>query len=396
MTLRQRSIVAVALVSLASAAVFSGSLLYLARSTMRLWENRKLERGIEVAVAGARNPAEQAEALQAFRAYRQLQAVKGLVEQRMIIAGLGFGLLVFLLSFAVSSFALTRITRPLKELTDAINQAGTGDLDVRVKAHARSEVGAVASAFNSMTERLRRSREDLKRAERLAAWRDVARMLSHEVRNPLTPIRLSVERLEQKNRERSPDLPELVEKSSRTILQEISALDRIVTEFSDFARMPAPKPKPANLNRLITDVLQQYVPARGPVEIELKLDPAGDLWPFDPDLMRRAIGNLIKNSVEAFGTRPGRITVLSRSETGCLHITFRDNGPGIPAQVRDRLFEPYVTTKAKGSGLGLAFVRQVLAGHGGTIELAPDSGDETGFTITIPRGEENESQTPDS
>jgi nitrogen fixation/metabolism regulation signal transduction histidine kinase len=394
MTLRQSSIIAVTLVSLASAAVFSGSLLYLARSTMNLWESRKVERGIEIAVAGARDPAEQAEAIQAFRAYRQLQAVKGLIEQRIIIAGLGFGLAVFLFSFAVSSIALTRITRPLKELTQAINQAGAGDLDVKVNAHAQSEVGSVASAFNAMTERVRRSRENLRQAERLAAWRDVARLLSHELRNPLTPIRLSIERLQQ--RTRSPDLPELVQKSSGTILEEISALERIVGEFSDFARMPAPKLRQANLNQLVADVLRQYAPAGGGAELEIRLDQAGDHWSFDPDLMRRAIANLVKNSVEALADRPGRISVASRYEGRCLRITFADNGPGIPAEIRARLFEPYVTTKAKGTGLGLAFVRQVIAGHRGSVALASESGIGTTIVITIPEGEECESQTAGS
>lgn len=394
MTLRQRSIIAVALVSLASAAVFSGSLLYLTRSTMRVWENPRIERGIEIAVAGARDPAEQAEALQAFRAYRQLQAVKGLVEQRIVVAGIGFGLLVFLLSFAVSSLALTRITRPLKELTRAIDRAGTGDLDVKVDAGARSEVGSVAAAFNSMTERLRRGREDLKRAERLAAWRDVARVLSHEVRNPLTPIRLAIERLEQKRREQSPDLPELVEKSSRMVLEEVTALNRIVTEFSDFARMPAPKLKKTDLNRLIRDCLQQYAPPETGIGLDVDLDPAGGSWCFDPDLMRRAIGNIVKNSVEALAGSPGTISVNSHRDPAGLRVAFTDSGPGIPAAVRARLFEPYVTTKPRGTGLGLAFVRQVVASHSGTIELGPGNGPGTTFIITIPEGEQNERPTP--
>jgi nitrogen fixation/metabolism regulation signal transduction histidine kinase len=387
MTLRRKSTLIVGVVSLVSAAVFSGSLLYLARSTTNVWENKKLERGIEIAVSGARDSTEQAEALSAFRAYRQLQVVKGLVDQRIIVAGLVFGLGVFLLSLAVTWFALGRVTRPLSELTAAIEKAGAGDLDVRVKAGPDTEVGAVASAFNLMAERLRRSRDQLGRAERLAAWRDVARLLSHEIRNPLTPIRLSVERLEQKSRERNPDLPGLVERSSRTILEEIDALDRIVTEFSDFARMPAPKLRRASLNRLITDVVHEYLPPGTRVEHELSLDPAGDEWRFDPDLMRRAFGNIVKNSVEALGARPGRVKAATSRQGDRLVVVFSDNGPGVPAEVRSRAFEPYVTTKARGTGLGLAFVRQVVAGHSGAVEL--NSGPEAGTTITItlPEGE---------
>ncbi len=330
MTLRQRLIITVTIVSLVSAATFSVSLLFLTRSALSSWENRAVERTIEIGVASARNPAEWDQAMQGFRAYNQLKAIKGLIEQRVVIAGILFGLVVFALSLGISSIVLMRVTRPLKELTDAINQAGRGNLIVKVNVKPRSEIGAVATAFNTMT-------------ERLAAWRDVARILGHELRNPLTPIRLSVERLQLKYEEQSPDLPKVIKSSTRTILQEIEALDRIVREFSEFARLPAAQPKTIKLNRLIADIVAQYAVSSPDIQFETELDPGTEEWKLDPGLMRRVFINIIKNSTEVLNetkSQKGEITITTHlTKQGC-NIAFHDNGPGIPQEIRTKVFDP--------------------------------------------------------
>ena len=343
MTLRQRLIITVTIVSLVSAATFSVSLLFLTRSALSSWENRAVERTIEIGVASARNPAEWDQATQGFRAYNQLKAIKGLIEQRVVIAGILFGLVVFALSLGISSTVLMRVTRPLKELTDAINQAGRGNLIVKVNVKPRSEIGAVATAFNTMTERLRQLQENLRRTERLAAWRDVARILGHELRNPLTPIRLSVERLQLKYEEQSPDLPKVIKSSTRTILQEIEALDRIVREFSEFARLPAAQPKTIKLNRLIADIVAQYAVSSPDIQFETELDPGTEEWKLDPGLMRRVFINIIKNSTEVLNetkSQKGKITITTHlTKQGC-NIAFHDNGPGIPQEIRTKVFDP--------------------------------------------------------
>jgi len=399
MTLRQRSILAVALVSLASAVIFSASLLYVAQSTLAIWENQSVARGLEIGVelASGRDPATRAEALQAFRSYHQLQAVKGIINQRIVFAGLAFGGLVFLLSLGLNSLALFRITRPLKELASAIERAGAGDLDVRVRAPARSEVGAVALAFNSMAARLARLREELRRTERLAAWRDVARILGHEVRNPLTPIRLSVERLQVKFDRGSPDLPDVLRSSTRTILEEIAALDRIVREFSEFARMPAPRVRTADLARLVEDVVAQYAATAPGVRFETDL--AVREWPLDPDLMRRVFSNIIKNSIEALAGSPaggrGTVSITARNDAGRCRLEFTDDGPGIPEADVERVLEPYYTTKTKGTGLGLAVARNIVAEHGGTLAVErPGTGAR--FVIELPGGTPGENQAAGS
>ncbi|MBN2537809.1 HAMP domain-containing protein [candidate division WOR-3 bacterium] len=383
MTLRTRLVLTVAGVSLLSAAVFTGSLLYVTRSALNVWENRAVERALAIAAA-VPDPATREEARQGYVAYHQLKAITGLIEQRVILGGLLFGAVIFGLSLSIAGTVLLRATRPLKDLADALDQAGRGDLAVQVNARPGSEVGTVIRAFNRMTERLRLVQERLRRSERLAAWRDVARILGHEVRNPLTPIRLSVERIQLKSEEHSPDLERVIADSTGTILEEIATLDRIVREFSEFARLPEPEPRPTDVNRLLGEVVGQYGPTAPAVEVDARLDPGlGERW-VDAGLMRRAFGNLTKNALEALSGRPdGRLVVATRAQPNGWLVSFSDNGAGIPTEACGRVFDPYFTTKTKGTGLGLAVVRTIVEAHGGTVGLETGSAGTT-FTLSLP------------
>ena len=396
MTLRQRLIVTVAVVSLASAAIFAGSLYYIVRSTLGISESRAVERGIEIAVASAREPGERDEAVKAFTAYRQLQVVKRLLEQRTPVAGLLFGAVVFALSIGISSAVLLRLTHPLKQLTAGLERAGSGDLDVRVKGPRNNEFGAAADAFNRMTARLQQLQEDLKRSERLAAWRDVARILGHEVRNPLTPIRLSVERLQLKSKQQSPDLPQVIDRTTSTVLEELDVLERIVREFSEFARLPEPKMRVVELNRLLESITDEYRVSAPDITIVTELDPQCDRWTLDPDLMRQVLTNIVKNAVEAMtsvDTPERSLTVTSRRTPDGCALTFTDTGPGIPQDIAARVFDPYFTTKTKGTGLGLAVTRNIVAEHGGTVSLEQTK-PGTRILVTLPEGEADEGQNP--
>jgi len=368
-SLRQRLTVLVAVVALLSAALFSASLLYAVRATLGFWENPKIERGIELAATVPQDSLQAAEGRQAYTAYHHLKVVKGLVEQRVAVAGVLFGLLVFGLSLGLSLLVLARLTRPLGDLAAAIERAGTGDLTVKVRSPKRSEVTRVAEAFNAMTERLRLLQEDLRRSERLAAWRDVARVLAHEVRNPLTPIRLSAERLQAKAARGSADLAAAVEQGARTIVEETETLDRIVREFSEFARMPPAHRRPTDVNGLLAGIVAEYRLAYPGLAFELESDPGIGDWSLDPELMRRVFTNVIKNSVEALGPAGGTVRVRSEAAGGRLRLVFEDDGPGIPDAVRQRAFEPYFTTKTGGTGLGLAVCRNAVSEHGGTVRI---------------------------
>jgi nitrogen fixation/metabolism regulation signal transduction histidine kinase len=191
-------------------------------------------------------------------------------------------------------------------------------------------------------------------------------------------------------RSNSPDLPEVLKRSTRTMLDEIDALDRIVREFTEFARLPSPAKRSSELNRLLSDTVAQYRLTAEHVAFGTTLDPRVDTWNVDPELMRRVFGNIIKNSIEAVqSARPAagpRIAVRTELRGTACRITFEDNGPGIPGEIRDRVLDPYVTTKTKGTGLGLAVVRNIVADHRGTVLIeCPNPG--TRVVITLPKGD---------
>ena len=231
------------------------------------------------------------------------------------------------------------------------------------------------------------------RAQKVAAWRDVARRLAHEVKNPLTPIQLSADRL-RRHFARAPEpTRRLVEECSTTIVQEVESLKLLVDEFSQFARMPAPRTVPADLNELVTEALGLY---RGLFQ-ELRIDvrPAPALPPVrvDPEQFRRVVINLVDNAIEAMTSAPGGpppegglVTVDTQHDApaGVVRLVIADNGPGISEADRGQLFLPYYSTKGRGSGLGLAIVRRIVVEHGGSIEAAANQPRGTRMTIELP------------
>ncbi len=214
-------------------------------------------------------------------------------------------------------------------------------------------------------------------AQRNAAWKDVARRIAHEIKNPLTPIQLSAERLRRKYRKEIASDLETFDRCTETIIRQVGDIGRMVDEFSAFARMPAPRFEPANL----TEMLRQAVFAQRfqDAEIEVKLEEPGgeDVWvTCDQRMIGQALTNILKNAGEAVGGRravapelAGRITAILTSTADDFCVTVEDNGVGLPAKDRDRLTEPYVTTREKGTGLGLAIVKRIMEDHGGSLAL---------------------------
>ena len=210
---------------------------------------------------------------------------------------------------------------------------------------------------------------ELLKAQRLAAWREVAQRIAHEIKNPLTPIQLSAQRLRRRlAADRTPDEKRLLEEATATIIQEVDGLKHLVDEFSRFARMPALTPKPTDLARLLEGVVVLYRESHPALSIAALFSP--DLPPLevDPDQLKRAVLNLVDNAVEAVG-ETGDVTVETvwLPEARRARIVVSDNGPGIAAEDKERLFVPYFSTKPTGMGLGLPIVHQIVTDHGGTI-----------------------------
>jgi two-component system nitrogen regulation sensor histidine kinase NtrY len=223
------------------------------------------------------------------------------------------------------------------------------------------------------------------RAQKVAAWREVARRLAHEIKNPLTPIQLSAERLRRYFASGPPMAQALVEECTTTIVGEVESLKGLVDEFSQFARMPAPRTVPTDLAPLIADALALYNGIFTDVHIEQQFASGVPLVRLDAEQIRRVIINLVDNAIEAM-ERKGRILVETQLDAanGVVRIVVADDGPGIPAAERDKLFLPYYSTKRRGSGLGLAIVRRIIAEHGGSIEAGDNSPRGTRFTIELP------------
>jgi two-component system nitrogen regulation sensor histidine kinase NtrY len=223
------------------------------------------------------------------------------------------------------------------------------------------------------------------RAQKVAAWREVARRLAHEIKNPLTPIQLSADRLRRHFGGAPPQAKALVDECTATIIGEVESLKGLVDEFSQFARMPSPRTVPSDLGQLITDTIALYNGLFTDVTIEQRFAPGVPLVRLDPEQVRRVIINLVDNAIEAMERR-GHIVVETQLDAAnsLVRVVVADDGPGIPPAEREKLFLPYYSTKRRGSGLGLAIVRRIIAEHGGSIDVGDNTPRGTRFTIELP------------
>jgi len=295
------------------------------------------------------------------------------------------------LGLAAALILAGRLSRPVAELAGAARRVAEGDLDAHVPDGGPGEVGALAQDFATMTEALRGSRARLLQAERVASWREMARRLAHELKNPLFPIQLSIETL-RRTLERAGEAPTqqqqrefvaLFRESSETILDELLSLRRIIDDFSEFARMPSPQPRAANLNLLVEQARGLYATNVPNVSVVTDLYPdLPALW-GDPELLQRALANLIKNAVEAM-PEGGTLRLRTRLAPEGLAVEVEDSGPGLDADQRTRLFTPYFTTKRGGTGLGLAIVQGIVSDHGGRIDVWSEPERGTRFTLLLP------------
>jgi len=309
--------------------------------------------------------------------------------EQLTLATAGIAGAALLVTALLGLFVSRRITRDLDRLVVGVRAAARGDLDHRVEVRARDEIGEVASAVNVMMTDLAQANEDLAVAQRIAAWQEIARRLAHEIKNPLTPIQMSVETMRKTKEKAHPSHDEIFDESTRTILEEVGRLKRIVTDFSDFARLPRAQKQRVDLSSLVSSVASLY---RGS-GLELSLDvEAGELAvDADRDQVTQVLHNLIDNAREAARRSDGaegQVRVVARrTDRGALVIV-EDDGPGVPAEQREKLFTPYFTTKhaSGGTGLGLAIAHRIITEHGGRIRV--DDGQLGGarFTVELPGG----------
>jgi signal transduction histidine kinase len=299
----------------------------------------------------------------------------------LMIAGIG----VFL-GVVITGILTTRMSRPVKKLAAAAEQVGQGNWDVRVEARSKDEIGKLAAAFNHMTEELMAQRERLVQTERVAAWRELARRLAHELKNPLFPLQITVENL-LRARENTPEqFDEVFRESTATLLAEIANLKTIIGRFSDFSKMPAPQLQAVDLDDLVRSVVQLFQGqlTRGANKIEPVLDLGKPPQiSGDPVLLRRVIENLVLNAIDAM-PQGGKLTFRTAADGKFASFELSDSGKGLTQEECERLFTPYYTTKQHGTGLGLAIVQSVVSDHQGRISVSSKKDQGTTFHVEFP------------
>ncbi|MBL8784622.1 MAG: HAMP domain-containing protein [Deltaproteobacteria bacterium] len=291
-----------------------------------------------------------------------------------------------------------RMSKPLEGLAKAAGEVAEGRRDVTVKPlKGRDEVAQLTRAFDQMTQDLVLSEERLRQTERVAAWSEIARRIAHEIKNPLSPIQMSIETLKKVWDRKHPDFEVIFRESTATVLEEVQRMKRIVSEFSDFARMPAPRPAPTDLYDVASQVVSLFKDTAPDVECKVVGVPL--VLDVDGDQVRQALINLVKNGLEALtqaktptgaetAGEPKRLEVRVEREIDKdgerARIVVTDNGPGMSEITRQKLFTPYFTTKQAGTGLGLAITHRIVQEHGGRIRVDSELGVGTRFIVRLP------------
>jgi two-component system, NtrC family, nitrogen regulation sensor histidine kinase NtrY len=301
----------------------------------------------------------------------------------LLVGGLGIVVAVLL-----SSWAAARVTRPVGELAYAAQEVAAGNWYVRVDVTGADELGQLADSFNRMTTELLAQRERLVQAERVAAWREVARRMAHELKNPLFPLQLTVENLVRARQQMPEQFDEIFRESSRTLLAEISNLRRIIAKFSDFSKTPQPQMNAVRVNEVIGGVLQLFQAqlenaGAAKISCETRLDPHLAAVAGDAELLHQAISNLVLNAIDAM-PQGGTLTVSTRNHDGKVLIEVADTGVGLTPEQREQIFTPYYTSKPHGTGLGLAIVQSIVSDHGGRIRVHSEAGAGTTLVIELP------------
>jgi nitrogen fixation/metabolism regulation signal transduction histidine kinase len=321
--------------------------------------------------------------------YRRLGVYSWLSERSLwVFAGI-WTLILGLVSFGLAYLVARDTARPVQELSTAMERVSSGDLSHRVRPSGTKEVRFLGRAWNRMVEEIQTSRRALLRAERLAAWREVARAVAHEIRNPLTPIQFALQRLREEARRPEAPRPEVIEQSAEAILREVESLREFATAFSAVAQLPEPRLRACDVVELLEHAARLYQSST-PVQFRVEADRPIPLAWADEGQIQRVLVNLIKNALEA---SPAEGTVALRAlkdsdPAAPVRIEVEDVGPGMDPSTLERATAPGFTTKSTGSGLGLTLVQRIVEQHGGRFGLDSNPGVGTRAWFTLPAAPE--------
>jgi signal transduction histidine kinase len=311
---------------------------------------------------------------------RDIDAQLDTLDRRALLAAL-----LFILAGAVLGYSMAeRISDPVNRLTRATQRIARGDLDARIAATSSDELRRLVEAFNSMAADLQRQRGELERTNRLEAWAEMARQVAHEIKNPLTPIQLNAEHLRRVHADRGEPLSPVLQECVATILTQVKLLRQIASEFSSFASSPTAKPVEVDISALLNEIVAPYrAGLDGRIQLDVSIPPSLPSVYIDRNLISRSLTNIVENALHAMPGQ-GRLAVSARAENGRVFIRVADTGVGMDEEALARAFEPYFSTKASGTGLGLPIAKRNVELSGGTIAVQSAREQGTAVEITLP------------
>lgn len=304
--------------------------------------------------------------------------------QSLLSALINAYVLLILLAIVMTLFITERISQPLRVISNNLRKVKLGQPNQPIQWQSRDEIGTLISEYNRVISELQHSAELLAKSERESAWREMAKQVAHEIKNPLTPMKLSVQQLQRAYSEQKPNWDKNIEKVTQVLIEQIDTLSNIASEFSSFAKMPKPENKLVNIALLLENVTELYKESNGvSLNFTSQLD-AGTMIFADENQMQRAFNNLVQNAIQAIpDDREGRIDISLELENDFVLIKIKDNGTGIDEEVKDKIFVPNFTTKTGGMGLGLAMVRNIIESAAGEIWFETEIGEGTTFFIRL-------------
>ncbi|MFW6215165.1 MAG: sensor histidine kinase [Alkalispirochaetaceae bacterium] len=320
--------------------------------------------------------------------FNQLERLRSLFVLAVSVLYGVFAFPLILIAILVSFLLAEELMRPVANLEEATRRVAEGDFSVRIMTRASDDLGILVLSFNRMVIELERNRKKLVQTEKIAAWQEIAQRLAHEIKNPLTPIRLAAERLRRRYQAGDSDFRETLDRSVNVIVREVETLSDLLSEFRSFSTLPAPRMEEFALRELLDEVRGSYE-SYHEITIEIPdLDPEITVS-GDRRQLKQVFSNLFQNAIDAM-EGSGRIVVRSdvvkKGESSYCRVQVEDNGPGIASDHQGEVFNPYYTTKPHGTGLGLAIVERIMFDHQGQIWFETESGVGTTFFLDIPRG----------
>lgn len=293
--------------------------------------------------------------------------------------------LVFTLIGFVAFFVANAITSPLTIIQQTLSKTKIGQVNEPIVWSRNDEIGSLVQEYNRMISELEASAEKLGQSERESAWREMAKQVAHEIKNPLTPLKLGLQQLERSWKDKDPDFDKKFAKFAQTFMQQIDSLSEIATEFSSFAKMSQERNEPVDVLAELTKVVDLFKHTEH-VNIQFRSENGINTWILaDVNQINRSFNNLVKNAIQAIPKeREGQVDIKIWADAKNLHIQITDNGTGIPEAIQEKIFVPNFTTKNSGMGLGLAIIKNVIDSVGGSIRFETKFGEGTSFFVTFP------------